>query len=164
MPRAAVVKGFRNMGVLPEQCTPEQAYRISCWLGVTYGAFLVHASRAVGVMPQARADELQRSSPKSIKLSLATFAPGGDIVVADENWCHAIDLQIGDVLMVPAGMETDGACTEAIHTTDEASYFRAVSAGLDRAFRDSWGGNIRVSRLGYEGLARYRHFPEDPDD
>ena len=164
MPRPAVVRGFRNIGVQPEDCTPEQAYRISCWLGVSYEAFLLHASRAVRVMPAARADALQRSAPKSVKLSLATFDPGGDLVVADENWRHAIDLQIGDVLMLPAGAETDGVCTEAIQATSEASYFHATSVGLDRAYRDAWSGSIRVSRPGYEGLARYRHFPEDPND
>ncbi len=164
MPRPVVVQGFRNVGVDPHRCTPGQAYRIACWVGVSYEGLLTHASRSVKVMSLAIAERLKQVSPKTIKDALAPVDLDGDLVVADQHWVRAIDVEVGDVLGLPHGTSADGSCTEPLCMTEAATFLGVTRPGLDRAVCGSWACSIRASRREYEGLAKYRHFPENTDD
>lgn len=161
MPRLAVLNGFKQRRIQPSICTPTQAYAISCWLGVSYEAFLTHASLAVGVMPVQVANALQRFSPKEVKAQIAPPYSDGDLMVVDEHWTHAIDLVVGDVVKLPAGTSIDGSIAVKIEDTAEATYVRAVSRGIGRAVRGEWTASIRVMPAKYIGLARCRHLPEE---
>lgn len=160
MPRLAVLNGFIQRGIQPSTCTPTQAYMMACWLGVSYGAFLTHASLAVGILPERVANALQQLSPKDVKIEIAPSHSDGDLMVVDEHWTHAIDLVVGDVVRLPAGTAIDGSIAVKIQDTTEATYARAVSRGIGRAVRDNWTANIRVMPAEYTGLARCRHLPE----
>jgi Zn-dependent peptidase ImmA (M78 family) len=164
MPRLAVLAGFKKRGIQPKSCTPEQAYAISCWLGVSYEAFLTHASLAVGIMPATVADALKGESPKSIKAKLAPADSGDDIVVVDKHWTHAVDLDIGETAILPPGSVLEGSIAKVICESSDATYVRAVSRGIGRAICGCWAIHIRVMPAEYTGLARCRHLPEECDD
>ncbi|HDZ21845.1 MAG TPA: ImmA/IrrE family metallo-endopeptidase [Phycisphaerae bacterium] len=161
MPRLAVLDGFRKRGVDPSRCGPTDAYMIACWLGVSYGAFLTHASLAVGVMPKGVADGLRRVSPKEVKAGLAPGCLGDELIVVDEHWANALDLVVGDIAMLPGGTIVEGAVTETINKTSTATYVRATSRGIGRALLGQWAVSIRVMPAEYTGLARCRHIPEE---
>jgi Zn-dependent peptidase ImmA (M78 family) len=163
MPRLAVVNGFRARGIRPEKCTPVDAYRVSCWLGVSYDAFLTHASLAVSVMPLTVAEALKKVPPKEIKEQLASSSSTGDLIVVDRHWTDAVDLVVGDDAILPAGTTIEGTVMESINETPEASYFHATSRGIGRAISGKWAVNIRVMPSEYTGLARCRHIPETND-
>lgn len=164
MPRLAILAGFKKRSIQPENCTPEQAYAISCWLGVSYEAFLTHASAAVGIMPAAVADVLKRVSPKDIKTKLAPEDLGDDLIVVDTHWTHAVDLVIGDVAMLPPGSVMEGSVATLVFESSKAVYVCAVSRGIGRAVCGEWAAHIRVMPAEYTGLARCRHLPEESDD
>lgn len=161
MPRHAIITGFKNFGVQPSKCTPIQAYAISCWLGVSYDAFLTHASLAVGVMPNAVAEHLKKISPKEIKAQIARIDVGVDLLIVDQNWKRAVDLVVGDMATLPAGSITEGSVTELVWESDDVICIRATSRGIGRAVCDQWAANIRVMPAEYTGLARCRHLPEE---
>jgi Zn-dependent peptidase ImmA (M78 family) len=164
MPRLAIVTGFRERGIQPDNCTAAQAYTISCWLGVSYEAFLTHASVGVKVMPAVVADMLKRISPKSIKAELAPVGQGEELVVVDRHWRHAVDLVVGDVVMLPGGSVLEGSVTEPMRESADTTFARAMSRGIGRAVCGLWAVNIRVMPAEYTGLARCRHLPEENDD
>jgi Zn-dependent peptidase ImmA (M78 family) len=164
MPRLAIVTAFRERGINPKNCTPGQAYAISCWLGVSYEAFLTHASAAVGVMSEAIADDLKQVSLKEIKSRLAPVDLGNDLLIVDEHWAHAVDLVVGDLAMLPAGSVTQGSVAKLVCESASATHIRAVTRGIGRAVCGPWAVNIRVMPAEYTGLARCRHLPEESDD
>jgi Zn-dependent peptidase ImmA (M78 family) len=164
MPRLAVLTGFKKRGIRPECCTPEQAYALSCWLGVSYEAFLTHASASVGIMPAPVADVLKKVSPKSIKAKLAPTVFGEDLVVVDKHWTHAIDLAIGEIAMLPPSSIIEGSVVTLDCELSDAVYVRAASRGIGRAVCGEWAVHIRVMPAEYTGLARCRHLPEESDD
>ncbi len=164
MPRLAIVNGFRARGIQPEKCTAADAYRVSCWLGVSYDAFLTHASLAVGVMPVTVAETLKKISPKEIKERLASWSStNNDLIVVDRHWTDVVDLVVGDGAILPPGTTIEGAVMESINETSEASCFYATSRGMGRAISGEWAVNIRVMPAEYTGLARCRHIPETND-
>ncbi len=163
MPRLAVVQGFRTRGIQPDKCAATDAYRIACWLGVSYDAFLTHASLAVGVMPATVAETLRRIRPKEIKMQLASGYSTGDLIVVDQHWTDAVDLVVGDYVMFRPNTTVEGVVVEAVRETSEASYFRAISRGMGRAILGQLALNIRVMPAEYTGLARCRHIPENSD-
>jgi len=163
MPRLAIVDGFRARGIQPDKCTPTDAYRISCWLGVSYDAFLTHASLAVGIMPETVAETLKKIRPREIKTELAPQCSTGDLIVVDQYWRDAVDLVVGDDVIFPPGTIAEGTVVEPINETSEAACFRAASRGMGRAISGQWAVNIRVMPAEYTGLARCRHIPENTD-
>ena len=163
MPRLAIVHGFRARGIRPDKCTAIDAYRISCWLGVSYDAFLTHASLAVGVVPQTIAEALKRVRPKEIKAQLAPQWSTGDLIVVDQHWTDVVDLVVGDDAMFPPSTIVEGAVVEPVGETSDATYFRAASRGMGRAISGQWAVNMRVMPAEYTGLARCRHIPENTD-
>ncbi len=161
MPRLAVLNGFRMRGMPPEKCTPVDAYKISCWLGVSYDAFLTHASLAVRVMPSTVAESLKKCSPMSIKKQLSPACSTGDLIVVDRYWTTAVDLVVGDHAMFPLDTTIDGDVVEAVDETADGVCFRATARGIGRAFLGQMALNVRVMPTEYTGLARCRHIPED---
>jgi hypothetical protein len=163
MPPALVSSAFKGRGIDPATCTAAQAYAMSCWLGVSYGGFVTHASLALEIMPRARAADLRKVTPKQIKADLLPGVDAPDVVVVDERWNHAVDLTVGDFAVVPAGATLEGNAAEIAQSRGDATIIRANLRGFSRVLCGDWAAYVRVMPNEYEGLARHRHFPEAED-
>lgn len=98
-----------------------------------------------------------------LKSKLAGFEHTGEAILLDKYWDEKpVDICVGDILIVPPQTIIDETCIQLVKTEASGSIYRAVSQGIDRAQNEaeSWASHIRVSRVHFEGLVQYRHFPE----
>lgn len=166
MPKATVCRGFTARGWDPSGCTAEQAFVVAGWLGVGYDTLLSQISRTYRLLARPRAEALQRCRPKDLR---ARFL-GGDcqlgIHVVDLAWTgRAVDAEVGDHLLLPAGAAIEGRCLERLADRADGSLVRAATPGIGRAISADgrWAAYVRVSRQEYVGLAAFR-FEEDNDE
>jgi len=163
MPKLAVCKAFASRGWNVTQCTPEQVFIISRYMGTGYSSLLSHMYRSLKIISQPHFEYLSNITPKSLKSKLLGFEHTGEVIVFDKNWEQKpIDLCIGDILIAPQNSIIDGACIERVDICPSGSVYRAFAQGLDRMQdkEGEWASHVRVSRPFFEGLVQYRHFPE----
>ena len=83
-----------------------------------------------------------------------------------EKWTdRAVDMQVGDLLMLPPGTLHEAANLRMVERTESAMLLTATAPGIGRVYRSEsdWAAFVRVSRKGYVGRGAYRHW-EDPDE
>ena len=81
-----------------------------------------------------------------------------------------MDAEVQTLLLLPPGTEVSGGGLAFERDLTVGRLFRAVKPGIFQARAGEWAVFVRVApvqddeRCGYVGLARYRHFEEDPDE
>lgn len=163
MPKLAVCKAFTDRGWKINECTPEQAFAVSGYMGVGYQSLLTHMHRSLKIISSSHFEQLNNLSLKMLKSKLAGFEHTGEVILLDKYWGEKpVDLCVGDILFVPPQTVIEQTCTQLVKTGPNGLIYRAVSQGIDRAQNEdgNWASHIRVSRVHFEGLVQYRHFPE----
>ena len=166
MPKAAVDWAFRSRGWTPAQCTPLQVYEVAGWLDVGYETLARQLEGSLHMLSRPRMEGLLRSTPQRIRADVLGFDHDGDLLIADVRWCgRAIDIEVGDLIALPADATIEGECVEVVRADGSMTLLRGVKPGRGRAMtRDGhWAAFIRVSRRGYVGRGIFRHL-EDPAD
>jgi len=163
MPKLAVCKAFTARGWKISECTPEQAFAISGYMGVGYQSLLTHMHRSLKIISSSHFEQLNNLSPKMLKSKLAGFEHTGEAILLDKYWGEKpVDICVGDILIVPPQTVIEQTCMQLVKTETNGSIYRAISQGIDRAQNEAekWASHIRISRVHFEGLVQYRHFPE----
>ncbi len=165
MPKMAVSKAFAVRGWSMERCTPEQIYMVAGYFGVGYGTLVQHLSSALQVLPDARARALLKVSPRKAQSLLLGWQTTDSVKVVDAHWMgRAVDVELGDLIFVPSGAQSDGACVESSSDVEHGRLFRAARPGIGRLEAGTaWSAFVRVSRRDYVGRALYRHWEEAGD-
>jgi hypothetical protein len=166
MPKSAVDRAFATRKWNPASCTPEQAFVVAGWLGVGYETLLTHMLYSLRLLPRSQYDVLNKASPKDIKSSILGEHHAKELIVVDRQWEHkAVDVSVGDMVILPSGCLIDSVCVESAGTCKRGILVRGLQHGVGSAYctKSGWAVHIRVSKEDFEGLSRYRHFPE-PDD
>ena len=165
MPKLAVEVAFARRGWRVSAPNPECVLIVAQNLGVGYSTLVGHLQRTLRLMPSTSADVLRRASLPSLRSRLAGFKVDHDLVVVDEHWGRRpIDIEVGDIVLLPKGAAFEGVCAE-LHT-QPVQHLKAALPGIGAL---ALAGNrppipVRVSRRGFIGLARYRHLEEAADD
>ena len=165
MPKRAVLEAFRCRGWESRDCTALQAYTIACQLNVGYETLIRHMQWSLRLLSQNSVQALLKSTPKALRQELLGAKDTRHLVIADENWTTvAIDLQVGDMAIVPHTAAIENRNVVAGEAIDRGVLVRAEAPGVARAVArgGQWASFIRVSRADYEGRSKYRHL-EDPD-
>jgi hypothetical protein len=89
------------------------------------------------------------------------------VLIVDRLWKdRTVDLEIGDILVLHGDAIMDDT-SRLLFTgkIDGQKTYKAVSKGYARAFDEhrDWAVNIRIAPKHYEGLARFRFYP-DPEE
>ncbi len=167
MPKSAVERAFALRGWDVHSCTPLQLYTIAGWLGVGYTTLINHMNATLKLIPQALAHDLKKTSPMKIRAMLLGKNISEDLIIVDEYWSdRAIDIHVGDILQLPAGVLSEGECVR-LHTQDKNhSFFHGTTSGKGRLYQPStgWSAYVRVSRRNYVGRSIFRHLEETFDD
>jgi hypothetical protein len=166
MPKTAVRSAFVRRGWRPESCSPDQAYRIACWLGVGYSTLIHHMQVSFNLILRPHAEKLSRETPKSIRRDLIRGEIEGNLIPVDFFWTgRPIDIRIGDVILLPPFTKYEGKSLTRVCADDGPTLLKGNGVGIARLSNDnsSWSCFVRVSRKEYIGLSRYRHL-EEPDD
>jgi len=165
MPKTTVTRGFEDRGWRPDGCTPEQAFALANWLGVSYEALITHMTWSLHLLSRNHGDQLLRVHLTEIRTRLGSPDPSSPLVFADRRWKgRAIDVQVGDFILAPSGAIIQDAITERVEHSQPAVLLRAVRPGIGQLLLadGTWSSYIRVARKGYVGRGIYRHL-EDPD-
>lgn len=163
MPKLAVAKAVNQRGYAVDSLKPEQVFRLACCFGVGYSTVLTHMHYALGMISYNEMKNLQRVQPKEIKANYQV-PPQASLIIADTYWAgRAVNLEVGDALLVPVSCELDDTMSlRSIGNVENFLKCEAVAPGYGRVFDPvgGWATHVRVSRKNYEGLARYRFLEE----
>ncbi len=167
MSPGSVRRTLKDRGWQAETLTSQQAFRLASYFGVGYSAIVNHLKWSLGMMSEQYCENLLQVAPKQLKSEFGTM-PQAELLVVDLWWKHrAVDMEIGDTLVLPRGVVVeDCAQLESDGTIDGQSRFVAAAKGYSRAFHETkdWAINIRVAARAYEGLARYRFYEDVEED
>lgn len=166
MPKMAVSRAFAVRGWSMEECTPEQAYLIAGYFGVGYTTLVHHLRSAIQVLSGTRAQALLKVSPRRAQSHLLGWQTPQSVVVVDSHWTgRAVDAEVGDLILVLGGAQSDGECLETSSNVEHGRLFRAARPGIGRIEAGTtWSTFVRVSRRNYVGRALYRYWEEAVDD
>ena len=166
MPRSTVSHGFVARGWQPRTCTPVQAYVVACWLGVGYTTLIHHMRDVLTLTPRAHAEALLKVKPKQIRAALTGRETVENVIAVDTHWTgRPIDLEVGDLVMLPPGTTFEGKCIDVVERSAARTILRGVAPGEDGRVVNAetgWPSFLRVARRGYHGRNLFRH-REDPD-
>ena len=165
MPKLAVCNAFKVRGWNPAQSSPEQIYRISNLFGVTYSALIQHMA-IMELMTRQQSEKLANKPLKDIRSAFISD-PKRQLVMVDTFWrARAIDLEVGDFILTPANIISEGSSLAKVELTNKGGLYEAVQPGRDRLSDSTtgWASYVRVSRHFYVGRSIYRHFEEEADE
>jgi hypothetical protein len=165
MPKLAVESAFAKRGWSIAQPTPEMIFIVAQELGVGFTTFVTHLERTLGRLQRPAADALRGVRLRQLRQRLAGFELKHDLLVVDQHWGRrTIDLEVGDVVVLPNSVRVDGACVSFVE--EPIRHLVGTAPGIGSVSID--GGRpavpLRVSRRDFTGLARYRHLEEVDDD
>lgn len=167
MPTLGLRDAFTRRKLNPGQATPEQLFAVASNFGVGYSTLVNHMAYGVETISPLRANELLKSSPKTIRASLLGAPTDAPLVVADEHWnANTLDLEVDALVLLPTGVSVDATVLAPKGTAGSMELFQALTPGIRRAAvpGTQWATFIRVSRKRYVGLAKYRHLEDLGDD
>lgn len=165
MPPWAVEDALTRRALKPGECSPIELFAVACQLGVGYETLVQHLRWSLSLIMPPRADELLKTSPKQMRNSLLGQDRTRHLVIADRVWRKvAVDLQVGDIAILPNGVKLEGQSTIIAEKHQEQTVVEALRPGISRAQSEdgTWCAFIRVSRKDFIGRSAYRHL-EDPD-
>jgi hypothetical protein len=161
MPKVAVMRSFSVRAWTPETATPAQAFAVAGELGVGYSTLIGYLAGTLGMIRPATSERLRKTSPKAIRAALAGRDHQAGVVVVDRHWYgRAVDVEVGDLLLVDRDVVFDGPALKRL----SPGILRARAPGVAHLARSTGDLLVRVMRRGYTGLAIYRHFEEANDD
>jgi Zn-dependent peptidase ImmA (M78 family) len=167
MPKSAVEHAFTVRGSDPRSCTPLQVYTIAGWLGVGYQTLLYHMAYTLHLISAYQARELEKIPPSTIRARYLKRETKENLIIVDAHWSeHAIDVQVGDLIQLPADVRPEGDFVRFQEDNQHGRLYCATRQGSFGRFSHpttGWATSVRVSRKDFTGCAQYRHL-EDPDD
>lgn len=164
MPKMAVSHAFCNRGWDATNCTPEQLYAVSSWLGVGYTSLAKHMAYFLDLMPHNHMRKLCKVTPKKLKASILGEETNGNLILVDNKWTgRPIDVQVGDMILSTEPVQLEKKDVEVCSILGKNT-FKAIRPGISRLFSENgqWASFLRVSRKEYNGQCRHRHL-EDPE-
>lgn len=160
MPKIAVEATFARRGWSPISARPSEMYVVAQDLGVGYTTLIGHIERTLKYISSTVARELRKAKLPQLRSDLFGFKTDQDLIVADEYWgVRPIELEIGDVAVIPASARFTGEC--GILKTQPRVHIVATIPGRGvLALTNTRSVEIRVSRRRFTGLSRYRYLEE----
>ncbi|PYS88510.1 MAG: Zn peptidase [Acidobacteria bacterium] len=165
MPPWAVNEAYARRGWNPSNCTPIQVYTVAGQLGVGYQTLVQHLRYSLRLISSTHAQQLLKITPKKLRHSLLGSDAARHLLIVDCAWTKvSIDLQVGDMAILPTDVRLEGESANAIGSHELGLIIEGHVPGIMRVeLHDrSWAAFVRVSRKDFTGRSIYRHL-EDPD-
>ncbi len=165
MPKIAVTHALTQRELDAGNCQAESIFVLSTLFGVSYGAFVNHLERTLNIIDTKRATELSRRQPKDLRASLLGKPCPQDLYVVDPLWQdRAVDVSVGDLILLPIGVRVEGSCVRVEEDSGDRTIVIADQPGIGRiSLASGWAAFVRVTRKDYRGLGGLR-FDEEVDD
>jgi len=167
MPPPAVEHAVKAMGIEYSNCSAEQIYELASWFGVSYASMLGHLKWALKKISTIRYEQLKRVAPREIRSRLLAGRQSQHLIVMNKiPPCIPIDMEVGDLALLPTGCANSGRSLTIIENTPAHTLVEAVSPGVSllRTPDSSWSAVARIMRRGYTGRAVFRNLESDDDE
>lgn len=176
MPKSAVERGFAMRNLDPAAAEPLEIFRVAGWLGVGYGALVMHMAISLKLISWRRAEALLTAKPKNLREELFGRPVAAELYVVDEAWTgRPVDLKVGDVAILPPATTvepTTGRFSQQARlapgvltiSPNGSTAFEATTPGLGRFAGQDWAAFVRVSQREFAGRNIYRHLEATDDD
>lgn len=164
MPQWALEDAIRRRSLTPARCQPIDCYRIANQLGIGYTTVIRQLER-LRLISSESAIVLLRTTPKQIRETVLGTSNPPHLVIVDPYWRRvAIDLCVGDALVIPRGAQAEGKVLRTVGLTGHGIWLEASFPGVTRVVAPDlgWSSYVRVARREYVGRNKFR-FLEDPD-
>ncbi len=145
MPRTAVLKGLGARGWNSKTLLPEQAYALASLAGRwLWNVSFKYASGNAPFQSLNQAAALEKFKRPQIRKSILGQECKEHLVVVDEAWFgRAIDVQVDDLILLPAGSAIEGGAVTPVCGSASGCLVRAVKPGVGGAFSsDGHGLNL----------------------
>ncbi len=160
MPVTAVLTEFVKRDWNINASTPEQFHLISSTFGTGYRTLISHCQKN-GLIKEDFAKNLLKINPNKIWASIiGTNELKSHFKIFDElNSSKVVDLEVGNAIILPPSIRVEGNRLYKRENTSSGVVYIADKPGIDRIIGDGDNQNyfVRVQKLGYTGLAEYRH-------
>lgn len=167
MPPTTVNHGFAIRGWNIKECTPIQAYTVAGWLGVGYTTLVYQMQGNLRLISPSHGTILLKASPKTIRTALQSVEVSDHLIMVDHYWKRrAIDLQVGDLVLLPQGSELEKPHQlQRLMDDPIGTLWRATKAGVGQVYTSDgeWVSFVRVSPKNFVGRSIFRHL-EDAED
>lgn len=141
-----------------ETMTPAQLYTLACDFGVGYETLITHLSVGIREISLARATELQRATPQSLRRQLLKTDCSSPLIICSPHRAAPwLDLEVDTFVLVPSTAIVTTPLLTSVETLARGQLFRAKSAGIAEINLDGRLIHLRVMSEKFVGLARYRH-------
>ncbi len=161
MPHYAVAAAMKERGWNPDELSSRQAFVIANLFGVTYGALVHHARFTLNLINAQTYARLSDVPPKRIRKELCPEVETKSLLVVDKLWSgRPIDLEVGDVVMLPKCSDIQGDLLEELATPERRYRLaRARSAGVGqiRGIPPGHSTLLRISDAQFCGFGMYRY-------
>jgi Zn-dependent peptidase ImmA (M78 family) len=163
MPKAVVETALRVRQLDPMQLTPSSVFRLSCFLGVSFGGLVNHLCWSLDVITSTQLKSLLRVEPKRLKADLAGDTLRANVWPVDDAWIgRPVDAEVGDLILAPPSVGHEGGAISRTKDGTQESRFVATRPGISRLSKGGWNVFVRVQRADFVGRSIFRHH-DDPD-
>jgi Zn-dependent peptidase ImmA (M78 family) len=167
MPKRVIARCFSVRGWSPVDCSAVEYFTIANSCGVSYEAVINHIFLTLRMISYSKAEELKRTKPKDIRALIMGTETKEDVFLVDFHWGErAIDIQVGDYVILPFNTKFEGSCAEYIELGKRGIIYKAVKPGIGKYCNSekNWSSFVRVSRRNYAGRSLFRHLEEVEDE
>ena len=162
MPKLAVSAAFTRRGWMPRTTNATQAFVVAQDLGVGFTSLLDHMSQSLNLLDRATAERIGKTRLPTIRQTFTSASFEHDLFPIDVHWgSRPLDLEAGDVAIVPGGTSFEGVCAKLA-----VGVLLATTPGLGELNVPGRTSpiSVRVSRREFVGANRYRHLEEADDE
>lgn len=161
MPIDGIQIEFAKRSINIKKANPIDFFLVASVYGTGYQSLITH-SRANGLIDRTKETSLLKFSPARILKGVTGLdLPKSYYRIIDQYTKNAtIDLETSNYLILPDNLEIEGDNLEKLTETSVGTLYRACKCGSLQAISSSQNINIRIQKLGFTGLAKYRHLPD----
>ncbi|WP_437665618.1 ImmA/IrrE family metallo-endopeptidase [Sorangium sp. So ce1182] len=167
MPKLGVLKAFADRCLKPEKASASDVFSVASQFGVGFTTLVNHLAFTLRVISMEQATHLSKVTPKRLREDILGQPATGELIVVDQHWSgRAIDLAIGDHVVLPAGSTVEGSTLRFVQHRPVGDIYRGFRVGRGRIKDQSTGvaAFVRVSRFQYQGRSMFRHLEECDDE
>ena len=155
------------LGISYSNCSPQDLFTLASWFGVSYASMIGHLRWALGKLSHRRYEELRKVTPRAIRSLILGGRESPHLVVLNRLTPRMpIDLEVGDLVLFPAGVAFNSGCLSTIESQSNHTLVEAVAPGIAllSTTNNDWTAAARVMRRGYTGRSVFRHLESDDDE